>query len=99
MECCPCVKENLSIVVIEMVIWAPCLYIIHVATSCQERAVRLVNGGSPYEGRVEVCLNEIWGRVCDALWDATDASVVCKQLGFSRYSKCGHGLNYQIRMF
>ena len=45
--------------------------------------MRLVNGGSELEGRVEVCRNSKWGSVCDVNWDDIDARTVCRELGFS----------------
>ena len=46
-------------------------------------SIRLVNGTDQYEGRVEILVNGQWGTICDDFWSDTDASVVCRQLGFS----------------
>lgn len=53
--------------------------------------MRLVDGYTPLQGRVEMCSGGIWGRIFVfnyynffyyQFWDAMDVKVVCRQLGY-----------------
>ena len=50
---------------------------------CTTGVVRLTGSSYTYEGRVEICVNNTWGTVCDDGFDSSDARVVCRQLGYS----------------
>ena len=54
---------------------------------CTDGTIRLGDNGI-WRGRVEVCLrNNTWFTICDNHWSQYEASVICSQLGYSRYGE------------
>ena len=58
--------------------------------NCSDGELRLEGGSDDMqagtkEGRLEICINNAWGTVCDTYFGREDAGVVCEQLeGFQR---------------
>ncbi|KAK3088009.1 hypothetical protein FSP39_013360 [Pinctada imbricata] len=53
--------------------------------------VRLVNGASVYEGRLEVYIYGLWGTVCDDGFGVEEAAVVCRMLGYDSDNARAYG--------
>ena len=54
------------------------------ASNCTDYDVQLVGGATANEGKVLICINGVWGTVCDNSFNRIDAGVVCNQLGYQR---------------
>ena len=63
---------------------------------CTDGQLRLAGGNVVNEGRVEICLNNEWGTICDDNWSIEDAKVACSILGFSN---TGEMLLFGLCMF
>ena len=59
----------------------------HLAVSAElcsdEGAVKLVNGSTANEGRVEICLYGQWSTACGSSWGLPEARVTCREQGFN----------------
>ena len=63
------------------------LFTLICSTVCSpEGAIRLVNGSSPMEGRVEYCSNGVWGTVSGDGFDSLSLQVVCQSALASMYA-------------
>jgi len=56
-----------------------------VCEDCSNGDLRLADGMTSREGRLEFCLNGEWGTVCQSQFSSNDAQVACNQLGFSPF--------------
>jgi len=52
-------------------------------SACEDGDVRLRNAGSLLEGRLEICVNRVWGTVCSNGFGQSEARVACRKLPFA----------------
>ena len=70
-----------------------CYYFAYIVQPTSNGTLRLVGSSINNEGRVEIFADGQWVKVCDDGWDNSEASVVCRQLGFGTSGKVQ---NFQI---
>ena len=56
---------------------------------CTLGDLRLMGGTNTMEGRVEICIDGVWGTISDDGWSTVDAQIACRQLGFAAAGTIG----------
>ena len=60
-----------------------CFIVYLIAGECTHGEMRLRDGTTSNEGRVEICLDGVWGVIADLTWGTDEAKVTCRKLGFT----------------
>ena len=56
--------------------------VIYYTDGCVDGELRLVEGETEWEGRLEVCFNRRWGTVGNDGWTDVSSQVVCNAFGY-----------------
>ena len=61
----------------------------HYVSIVSDGDLRLVGSSYSNRGRLEVYYKGVWGTVCDDGFTSIEATVACRQLGYSGYIRYG----------
>ena len=68
------------------------------SANCNTGDIRLMDGNSTFEGRVEFCSQGLWGAITTSSWSSSDAKVVCRQLGLPWECELNSFLTHQLKI-
>ena len=49
---------------------------------CEHGSLRLEGGVASNKGQLEICINNMWGTICNDSFDNNAAKVACTQMGY-----------------